>query len=146
MSNVAYFSFVDLSFLPRKHLIKVNLDFKSKPCFSQQVKFWHQSQPLSLYVRAKRVDHLLFSPSLYQKTTLPPGNQVRKKFLYLFILGFWTHEIIWKPFCWPVSFLTQTSIFCQIAHHQSLLSYLNKHFPRGCAFCLLLKFFAENYC
>ena len=61
------------------------------------------------------------------------------------ILGVSSHETIWKPFCWPFSFLTQTSIFCQIAHHQSLLSYLNKHFPRGCAFCLLLKLCAENF-
>ena len=49
---------------PRKELIKV--DFKSKPCFSQQVKFKHQPQPLSLYLREKKSDHLLFYPLVLQ--------------------------------------------------------------------------------
>ncbi len=123
----------------RKELIKV--DFKSKPCFSQQVKFKHQPQPLSLYLRAKKSDHLLFSPLVLQ-----PPLEIRwgRNFSNSWSWGFGLMRPYENLFVGPFPFCLKPP-FCVKLHHQSRLSYLNKHFPRGCAFCLIIKLFCQTF-
>ena len=126
--------------LPRKELIKVNFEVS---VFSLQETFLKAQTPTTFFLsQSKKTVSASFSSARF---THPLRNWVRKKFLYLLILEVSTHETKWKPFCWPFSFLSQTSFFSKIKHLQSRLSYLSKHFPWGCAFCLFLKLFSGNF-
>ena len=89
----------------------------------------------------------VFFSNFFFSTRFPtsPRNKVGKKFLYLFILGFWAPKTIWKPFCWTFPFLLHTFFSLQIIHLHWILSCLSKHFPGCVPFVCSSNFFSQNF-
>ena len=77
---------VNLS-LSRKDLFEVN--FKSKPCFLNKYGFKHKPEPLSLCLRAKKVDGLFLLS--FQNSR---RSELRNFFRYFVTKAFATPEII----------------------------------------------------
>ena len=135
-----WFSFVGFRFCfvqsSSKSISKMNHNLFKPP------KFKRKPQPLLFYLRALKRFHLLFSPLVLQS---PLEIKWGRNFSNFWSRGFGLLGPYEKLFVGPFPFCFTNFFLFPRGHPQLILSGLRKHFPSGCAFCLLIKLFSQNF-
>ena len=126
--------------LARTELIQ--LEFETKPLFSQKAVDQHKPQSLTFCLRGKKNEAAFFSafgfPNPFQK-----GKGRNFSIFWSWCFGL---LVSYEKFLFgPVS-VCLTLFFLGIHHHpQSIVSDLVKRFPWPCAYCLFIKLFSQNF-